>query len=106
MAGALVQLTGMYLTIIIIVVTMRRSTADILSRPGTEAYAQIEFTPLSPSPPQLQRAGDAQTPLSYGFIEESSDATSTELPHSIERSLEPASVAEKAPLSGAVSIPV
>jgi len=86
-AGALVQFTGMYPTMIIIVVTMRRSTADILSRsvteahPAIEAYPAIEFTPLSPHPPQLELAGDVQTSLTYGFIEESSDATSTELSH-------------------------
>jgi len=74
--SVLVQLVGMYPTMIIIVVAMQLSTADILSRPGAEAGAPFVFTPLSPRPsPQLQIAEDAENSLDGRSTIVSSDDT-------------------------------
>ncbi|KAH9969517.1 hypothetical protein BC827DRAFT_1372328 [Russula dissimulans] len=48
-----VQLAGMYPTMIVVVVAMQLSTADILSHPGVEADSPFVFPPLSPGPQVL-----------------------------------------------------
>jgi len=46
----IVQFVGMYPTMIVVVVAMQLSTADILSHPGAEAVSPFVFRPLSPGP--------------------------------------------------------
>ncbi|KAH9959422.1 hypothetical protein BC827DRAFT_502912 [Russula dissimulans] len=48
---AISQIVGMYPTIIVIVVAMRLSTADILSRPGAEPNSPMVFDIMSANPP-------------------------------------------------------
>jgi hypothetical protein len=68
---------GMYPAMIIVVVTMQLSTADIVSCSGADARrdSPIVFTPPSPVLPQI--VGDVQTSPDGRFIAVSSDAMST-----------------------------
>jgi len=67
---------GMYPTIIVIVVAMRLSTADVLSRPGAEANSAMVFKPMPPNPlPQMAEDVEASQDVPISMTV-SSDVTS------------------------------
>jgi len=85
---AVAQLVGMYPTMIVVVVALRLSTADVLSRPDAEGKSFIAFTPSSPSPARPKLAQDIENSLDGRSTPALSDVMSTLSTH-IESSWKP-----------------